>query len=81
MITLNELLDIANDILYEEDLTSIDVDDDLKKSGFSSMNMLMLIMRIEKTGIKLSSIAIESIDSVRDLHQKIKNEEGGRTIL
>ena len=81
VFTLNELLVMANDILYEDDLPSIDVDDDIKLCGFSSMDMLILVLKIEKTGINISNMDIQSVTSIRDLYQKIEQDVGGRIII
>jgi len=80
-ITIDQLLTIANEILLDEDLPSIEIDDDLQTHGFSSMNILMLIIRIEKAGHNMSNIAVESISSLRELHYKIINKVSDRTII
>jgi len=78
---MNKILEIVNDILNDKYLPGIGVDDDLKLSGFSSPDMLILILRLEKCGYNIANIAIQSIESVNDLYHKIERGIGGRTII
>jgi len=78
---MDKILEIVNNILNDKYLPNIEIDDDLKLSGFSSPDMLILILRLEKCGYNVSHIAVQNITTVEDLWDKIENKIGDRTII
>lgn len=78
---MDKILEIANNILAEKRLPHININDDLKLCGFSSTDMLSLILRLEKHNYNVVNLAVQSITTVEDLHDKITNNTGGREIV
>lgn len=78
---MNEILEIVNDILEEKELPHIKFYDNIKQSGFSSADMLALLLRLEKLGYNVVNISVQNITDVADLYNKLQFKISDRSIV
>jgi acyl carrier protein len=78
---MDEILKIANDILTDKKLLPIGTNDNLKLCGFSSADMLIFVLKLEKLGFNVTNIAVQNITTVNDIYTKIISQTSDREIV
>ena len=78
---MDKILNIVNNILDEKRLPHIRKNNDLLISGFSSMDKLLLLLKLEKEGYDVVNISASDITTVENLYSKITNQISDRKII
>ncbi len=78
---MEEILYIVNSILDEKRLPHINTNDNLSINGFSSVDKLSLLLKLEKNSYNVINISASDITTVENLYYKITNKISDRKII